>query len=219
MRNYDIDTTMKIVILTILILFCMGLGFYAGYKSSENDSMISLYSSSQDQNFKAKIPEWKEYRSDELGLSFSYPAKLNGINFRQEKGVQDKGWTYGLTLKEINSFSHNSSSMISITGATTDYKEDVNYTLMKENKDVDFNTRIQSKKSNEIVIPMYEADMKTVKGLLIINDTPHQVLNSFSISEIYVVKLKRSKYKTAVFGFDGLNSREMDQVLDSIKIY
>ena len=76
----------KITILATLIVFCFVFGFYAGTRSEQDNLIKNKVVEVSKPTEAGKFIEWKEYKNDELGISFNYPAECVGLILEINKG-------------------------------------------------------------------------------------------------------------------------------------
>lgn len=89
----------KITILAALIVFCFVFGFYAGTRSEQDNLIKNKVVEVSKPTETGKFAEWKEYKNDELGISFMYPSNYGDVKIEYRK--------YGKLQQFIGTFSNN----------------------------------------------------------------------------------------------------------------
>ncbi|MFA7315421.1 MAG: hypothetical protein WC059_01295 [Candidatus Paceibacterota bacterium] len=108
----------KITILATLIVFCFVFGFYAGTRSEQDNLIKNKVVEVSKPTEAGKFIEWKEYKNDELGISFNYPAEFGEISIQKS----EDGTQFRMNSSNPSGFSDPYFGALTIEGATKNFK-------------------------------------------------------------------------------------------------
>ena len=80
-KSIHISSFPKIIFLASIIVFCFVFGFYTGTKSEQDNQIKNKIVEVSKPIEDGKFVEWKEYKNDDLGISFMYPAVCGEIKY------------------------------------------------------------------------------------------------------------------------------------------